>query len=483
MKWPDKLKSAYQQLSDAKKTSIYFTICNFLQRGTAFITVPIFTRLLTTQEYGVYSVYQTWFELLVVVTSLKLPYEGLNNGLIRYEEDKDGYVSSIAGLISVMTLGWLVVYLLFRRWIDQFIGLSSLLMGLMFIEIFFNPPLYLWTNRERFDFRYRAPVAVTVASTIVSPVIAIVAVLCTPYKAEARIIATVAVQGVSGAALYVYLLKKGGKFFNATYWKFALRFNLPLIFYYLSQTVLNQADRIMINYYEGTGSTAIYSVAYTAATLTLLLVSAINGSYNPWMYKKLKAGAYGEIRKQSTLICLMLGVVVLLMTAFAPDLVALLATGEYQSAIWVIPPVAASVFFVFLYMLFANVEMYYGETRLIPAVSIISAGANLVLNAIFIPLFGFLAAGWTTLVSYVLLTLLHFLVMKRACRRHSVEENVFAEKRLAVLTVAVIVGCFAMMALYRVGYWRYLVFLLAGLAGIWKRKSLLALLKKGTGEE
>ena len=374
-------------MSPAVRTSIWFTICNFLQRGTAFITVPIFTRLLTTEEYGVCNVYFAWFEIFLLITSLKIPYEGLNNGLIRHEEDKDGYTSSAAGLIMVMTLSVGIVYLLFHRQINRITGLSSLIMGLMFVQLFFNSPLMLWTNRERFDFHYRLPAVITLISTILNPVIAVLAVLNTSYRAEARIIASVAVQSFFGLIVLIFLFKKGKLFCKKEYWNFALRFNLPLIFYYISQSILNQSDRIMINYYEGSGKTAIYSVAYSAAAIILLLVSAVNGSFNPWMYKKLKAGHLEEIRRSSGLLCLLIGGATLLMSLFAPILVRIMATSDYIQAIWVIPPVAVSVFFVFLYMMFANIEMYYNETGGIPLISILCSAANLTLNAIFIPVY------------------------------------------------------------------------------------------------
>ena len=440
----------YRQMSPAVRTSIWFTICNFLQRGTAFITVPIFTRLLTTEEYGVCNVYFAWFEIFLLITSLKIPYEGLNNGLIRHEEDKDGYTSSAAGLIMVMTLSVGIVYLLFHRQINRITGLSSLIMGLMFVQLFFNSPLMLWTNRERFDFHYRLPAVITLISTILNPVIAVLAVLNTSYRAEARIIASVAVQSFFGLIVLIFLFKKGKLFCKKEYWNFALRFNLPLIFYYISQSILNQSDRIMINYYEGSGKTAIYSVAYSAATIILLLVSAVNGSFNPWMYKRLKAGHLSEVRRTSGVLCLIVAGATLAMSLFAPILVRIMATSDYSQAIWVIPPVASSVFFIFLYMMFANVEMYYNETKGIPLVSIICSAANLLLNAIFIPVYGYVAAGWTTLVCYMLLTLLHYLQMKKACRKHQVNERLFPEKALLMIAASVVLIAFLSLQLYQI---------------------------------
>lgn len=465
-------------MSPAVRTSIWFTLCNFLQRGTAFITVPIFTRLLTTDEYGICNIYFAWFDVFLMFTSLKMPYEGLNNGLIRYEKDKDGYTSSVLGLIMVMTLASAAVYALFHKWIERVTGLDSFIMMLMFVQLMFNPPLMLWTNRERFDFRYRWPVAVTLASTILNPVIAIAAVLNTDYRAEARIISSVAVQTFFGLILVFVLFYRGKTFFKKKYWLFALQFNLPLIFYYISQSILNQSDRIMINYFEGSGKAAIYSVAYSAATIVLLLVSAVNGSFNPWMYKKLKAGRYEEIRHTTAALCLVVAAATLGMSAFAPDLVRIMATEEYSQAIWIIPPVSASVFFVFMYMMFANVEMYFDGNRGILVISVICSAANLILNAICIPVWGYMAAGWTTLFCYILLTVLHFILMKRACCQNQVQENIFSESALLAIALCVLALSLAVLGMYQLNYFRYVILLLEILVVFGFRRKLIRVWKQ-----
>lgn len=465
-------------MSDVARTSLWFTICNFLQRGTAFLTVPIFTRLLTSEEYGLCNVYFAWLEIFLLFTSLKIPYEGFQNGLIRNEGDKDGYTSSMLGLILVLTCLSATVYAVFRRQINRLTGLDTLIMALMFLQLFFNSPLMLWTNRERFEFKYRWPVIVTMISTAANPLIAVIALFHTVYRAQARIIASALVQAVFGLIFTVVLFYRGRTFYRKEYWKFALRFNLPLFFYYASQVVLNQSDRIMINYYEGSGKAAIYSVAYSAATIMQLLVSAVNGSFQPWMYKKMKAKQYGEIRKTMSGLCLLVGAATLIMSAFAPDLVRIMATAEYSQAVWIIPPVASSVFFVFLYILFADVEMYYDENRGIMAISIFCSGANVVLNAVFVLKYGYLAAGWTTLVCNMLLALLHFVLMKRACRKNRMQETVFSGKTILLLSAAVLVFTFLSLFMYRTRFLRYAI--LAAEAGMLFgfRKPLVEMLKR-----
>lgn len=445
----------YKNMSPAVRTSVWFTLCNFLQRGAACLTIPIFTRLLTTAEYGICNVYFAWFDLLIIFTSLKLPYEGLNNGLIRYGDDPDGYTSSMMGLILSLTAGAFLLSRLFQDWLITVTGLSSFLLHILMLQLLFQPALMLWTNRERFDFRYRWPVIVTLLSTIANPLIAIIAVLSTGYRAEARIISSAALQIALGLGLAILLFRRGKRFYKKEYWIFALRFNLPLLAYYLSQSLLNQSDRIMINYFSGSGSAAIYSVAYSAATLMLLLISAINGSFNPWMYKKLKSGEHAQIGQTAVRLCALIGLATLALIAFAPDLIWLLATEDYREAIWIIPPVAASVYFVFVYMVFANATMYHDKNHGIATISIICAAANVVLNAIFIPRFGYLAAGWTTLFCYMLLALLHGILMCRICRKQQVA--LFPLKTIILLSGGVVGMAFAMMGLYTFGYWRYFV--------------------------
>lgn len=467
----------YRRLSPAAKTALWFTLCNFLQRGTALITTPVFTRLLTTKEYGLCSIYFTWFDLFVLLSSLKLPYEGLNNGLIRYEEDKDRYASSIMGLICVLTALCGLVYLPLRSWMDRVTGLGSFLMPVLLVHLLLSPALNIWTNRERFEFRYRLPVIVTLLCTLLSPAISIAAVLNTPFRAEARILGTVVVQCLVGLWAMTVLFSRGKTFYHGEYWRFAVGFNLPLLFYYLSQLVLNQSDRLMIAFYQGEGKAGIYSVAYTAATLTYLIVSAINGALNPWMYQKLKAGQEKEIGGVVLSLLTVIGTVTVAMTAFAPDLVSLLATPDYQEAVWIIPPVSASVFFIFFYMILANIEMYFGENRMISLVSIAAAGANLLLNALFIPRFGYLAAGWTTLVCYVLLTGFHFLLMKRALRLHMDGKRLFPEHLMLLVALIVVLMSFAMLWTYRLGWLRFGVLALIGVTALIQRKRLLQVWK------
>ena len=82
--------------------------------------------------------------------------------------------------------------------------------------------------------------------------------------------------------------------------------------------------------------------------------------------------------------------------ALAPEIIFVMAPVQYHEAVYVIPPVAASSYFTFLYNFFSIVGMYYEKTKKIMVASVSGAVLNLVLNVICINLFGYIAAAYTT---------------------------------------------------------------------------------------
>ena len=64
--------SKYRSLSKPVKAALWYTVCNFINKGIALLTTPIFTRILTEEQYGTVSIFQSWFNILIIFTSLNI---------------------------------------------------------------------------------------------------------------------------------------------------------------------------------------------------------------------------------------------------------------------------------------------------------------------------------------------------------------------------------------------------------------------------
>lgn len=93
------ITSKYRSLSIQARAALWFTICSFLQKGISFITVPIFTRLMSTEEYGTYTVYLSWLQILTILTSLYLFNGVYDNAMAKYEKQRYAILFASAGLV------------------------------------------------------------------------------------------------------------------------------------------------------------------------------------------------------------------------------------------------------------------------------------------------------------------------------------------------------------------------------------------------
>ena len=75
----------YKNLSQPVKASFWFTVCNILNKGIALISTPIFVRILTTDQYGDYSVFQSWYSIIIIFATLNLFSGNYGKGLVEIE--------------------------------------------------------------------------------------------------------------------------------------------------------------------------------------------------------------------------------------------------------------------------------------------------------------------------------------------------------------------------------------------------------------
>lgn len=445
----------YQRLADPIKASLWFTISSVIQRGIALLTTPIFTRLLTTEEYGVYSVYQSWYSIIIIFTTLNL-YAGVyNNGMTKWPDVRKQYTSALQGLSTTITILWFFIYLCSVEFWNRIFGLSTLFVLSIFIEVLFVPAFNFWTSSQRFDYKYRKLVGISVGIGIASPVIGVIAVLLSPYKAEARVLSYVFVQVCVGLVFYIYNMYKGKKFFIREYWAFALKFNIPLIPHYLAQTVLNQADRIMIADMVGKGEAAIYSVAYTISMMFTIVTNAINNTFIPYTYKAIRDKKYKDLKKTASFLVLLVGTSCIVAMAFGPEIIRVFAAPEYYDARWVVPPVAEALLFMFIFPLFCNIEFYFEQTKFIMVASGMAAAINVGLNYVAIKMFGYVAAAYTTLICYILLAIAHYIAHKIICKKKNINFELYDMRfilAISFISLCIMVGMTLVYDLFVVRY-------------------------------
>ncbi|WP_304206860.1 lipopolysaccharide biosynthesis protein [Phocaeicola plebeius] len=448
------LLDRYRRLPLPLKASVWFLACSVLQRGVSTLTTPLFTRLLTPGEYGEFAVFNSWREIISIVVTLNIFAGGYMQGLVKFDKEREVYSSSMQGLTLTLVAAWSVVYVLFSDFWNRLFSLTTFQMSAMLVIVWASAVFQFWAVEQRVRYCYRTLVALTLAMSVLTPVVEVAFIFWLPLeKVDARIAGLAVTSLAAYAFLFINQVRREKRLYSRFFWRYALAFNIPLVFHYLSQVVLGSSNRIMIDRMVGAREAGIYSLAYSVSLVMTLFNSALGQSLSPWIYTKIKERRLTDMSRVIYISSVLIAAVNLLLIGLAPEIVAVFAPPSYHEAIYVMPPVAMSAYFMFAYDLFAKVAFYREKTRLISTASMVGAVLNVLLNLVFIPLFGYQAAGYTTLICYVAYAVFHYLLMRSLCRRYYGGVTPCRLRTMSLITGAFMLAGFLFLATYGKNVW------------------------------
>lgn len=450
----------YSELSIQVKATIWFTICSFFQRALSSITVPIFTRLMNVSEYGLYSIYNSWYSIIIIFSTLNISSMLVNTGLIKFEKEKNAFIKSVLLIGNSATIITFFLYLMFPLHLREAIGLPFFCMLLMFIQMLFTPAYEIWSTKIRFQYNYKKLVSFTILYSVSSTLISIIVVVLSKSKGYARIESFVITQIVFYLVIYLAILWKGkGVKVKKRHWKFTFKFSVQLVPHYLANQVLARSDILMINYLISTEMSGIYSLGYSIAQLVSIFTTSLNNSFVPWLYQKLRDGDIDAVYKKTNCLLVLCVMINIPFIVFSPELLKIFATKEYYSAIYVIPPVIVGMYFIFVYGLFANIELFYERTSYIASASVLVAIVNIILNIIFIPKYGFIAAAYNTMLCYFLYCVIHYYFMRKVCKEFLNGKSIYDIRFFSMITIFQVGIMFIFLMLYQYLVIRYIFML------------------------
>ena len=462
----------YMKLPPMAKASFWFLICSILQKGISVITTPIFTRLMSTSEFGDFNTFNAWRDIINVFITLNLSWGVYNQGLVKFEEDRKRYSSSMQGLTLILILFWTIIYLVFQDFFNPIFSLSTGHVLMMILLIWITAVYNFWASEQKVDYKYKKLIIITLVASILTPIVSIIFMHFISDKVFARIFGMVLVSLMSYAWMFFVQVHSFRMMFSKKYWKHALAFNIPLIPHYLSQVVLASADRIMIERMIGSSEAGIYSLAYSLSLVMTIFNNALMQTISPWIYKKIKYRKILDIKRIAYPTLIGVAAVNVLLIAFAPEVIRIFAPIDYRAAIWVIPPVAMSVFFMYSYDLFAKFGFYLEKTKLISVATIIGASLNIILNYVFIEMFGYMAAGYTTLLCYIFYAVFHYIFMRHICKSEYQNVQPYSTKMLLRIASVFMACGFAFLISYNFPIIRYaMIIIIAILIMIERKKS------------
>jgi O-antigen/teichoic acid export membrane protein len=407
-----------------------------LTHALAFISVPIFTRLLFPSEYGTLAVFSSIISIFTILLGLNM-----HGAVARYYYEKSNdfaeFISSnLIFIICFNIIAFLFIFSI-RKVLSDFFEISPYLFIISVFISLLHIPFEIYLKFLQASKQSKKYSRISISKGLIVLVVSIIWVyLLEENRYYGKVYSTLLITSIFAGYMIYNLTKIAKLSFKPEHIKYSLKFGIPLIPHALSGFILTFFDRIIINQLTGSLNTGLYSFAYNVGMIMNIVVMSMNKSWVPLFYENFANNNYKKINDLASNYSKYIYFAAIGLIMFSREIVSVIADKKYHEALPVVPLIVIGYLGVFLYTLYGNYSFYRKKTGLISLATLSAGGINIGLNYWLIPIYGYVAAAYTTLVSYFFLFLFHFLNVKYVLK----EKNIISISNVLSNFIWVILG-------------------------------------------
>ena len=400
------------------KNTLGFSVGTILTKAIAFFLIPVYTRYLTPDDYGIIALVGVIISILSVFYLL-----GQKGSFGRFYYDYNHDKRELKEYVGTITLSIIGISFIATLILSLF---GESFFALLIKDVPFNPYilLALWTTFFAILlpfplvlYQMREKSLIYSFLTILQFIISVSLIIYFVVFLKEGALGSLKGGFFSAIIFFViacFLLKKDLSFkIKIKKLKASLHFGLPLIPHALAGWILTLMDRIFLNYYTTLAVVGIYSLGYQIGMVMSLIATSINMAWAPFFMSTAKEkgeeakNIFSQLTTYYMVAILFIG---LAMSLFAKDIIFLMATPKYYDSHKIIPIIVGTYVLNGMYYMVANQIFYTKKTKYIPIATFGSALLNILFNYLWIPKYGMMGAAWATLVSFAFMFLFTYII-------------------------------------------------------------------------
>lgn len=387
------------------KNTLLLSLCTFINKGLMFAMVPLFSRWLSTEDYGTFDVFTTYVALLIPIITLSCSDAIFRLSLDKKSEEGKSYYITNGLLIVVLNTIFAVIILCGLKLFINFNNFEAFLI-LLIGEVFDNYIQGYLRAIKRLDiYAYTKTIGVILISVLVTIFVYIMKL------------------GLSGIILgyafgyiisnfFALIVTKYPRFFKKN--KISLggakelvSYSYPLIPNSISWWVINVSDRFIINVFLGALSNGIYAIACKIPNICSAIFGVFNISWQETATEIISDSDRNEYynivfnKMIGILISLCSGIICCNFIFFG-----FIFDNKYYIGHLYSPILVSAIIFSTLSQFFGGIQISLKKPKDNGISTVIGAICNLVIHLIMIKYIGLYAACVSTLISNIIVTII-----------------------------------------------------------------------------
>lgn len=402
------------------KNSALYLIANFIINGAGFLLLPLYTVLISPEEFG--TIYLIEAAALFLSRVISLSLRGSVNRFYFDDKSENSVKLMYSTIVNISFIIAIVCYscvALFYNSISDLLKINQvkyLLIGLLisFFSVFYPLILSLLYAKEE-----GKKISVTITAIgITSLLLNVLFVIYSEDKIlgylQALLITAILKFGIFIAYSKSFIIPK----INFSAIPRYLKYGIHLLPSDLSGWVISFIDRFMINSMKGPEFTGIYSTSYKIGQASQIVYDSVNKAFVPFVFSRYSDPEVNknEITRSILNIFTLYTFVAFVIAIFYKEIIFIL-DDRYSSGINIL----LIVVFAFLfdgYRLIFNAPISYNINFVkFRSIIFVSTGIfNVILNLIFIPKYSILGAAIALFISFFIRLILIFLASLKAIK-------------------------------------------------------------------
>ncbi|MGO1874282.1 MAG: lipopolysaccharide biosynthesis protein [Canibacter sp.] len=414
------------------KSAIWYTASNFLTKSLGFLTIPLFTRIMSQEEFGTFNAFAAVQIVVIAVLGLE-SFQAINRA--RFDFDKDELKSfqlSILTLGTLLTGGLTIALLVLPGPFEAITSLDRQYLLIMAIYVMFYPSFHMFQAYQRVQYRFKLSASLAFTVSITATAISVILVVALSDALMGRLVGYYIPFAIVGLVFYVYYWAAGRRV-KVKYWKYAIPLCTPLIIATVGAHGMSVSSRIVVQHVDTATSTALVALASTITSIVIIFITTLNHAWSPWLMDCLSQNDFNRARRSFVPIIAVVTLACLTAALLAPEAIAFLGGAEYQEAARIVPSFVGVALYGMIATQYIYVQTFYKSIVMGGLATLAVAVLNTVLLVIGVQRFGYESAGYIVLLSHLILILAH-----KAAMRWKQMPDIFTWRYIGIPMVAVV---------------------------------------------
>lgn len=403
-----------------------YVLVNGAAAGISFLMLPIFTRFLSSEDYGLYAIALAVAAILFPIASLGLPNTIARDYVDRNEIDFPRLVTTCLLLCGGAFVAIVVAIAIADRLIPDLLvrllgGLNDRLLPAIYAMVAAQIALTIGLTLLQMEERAVAYGAVRVGYAAAFAIAGTFAVLPLAGGGSGLILAKASVDFAIFLGLILWMVQRKYIVLRASVVdaRRALAYGLPLIPHMVATGLIGAIDRFLLANMVDVGAAGVYMVGYQIAMILSLIVNSMNQAWLPWFFRQMKEDSENSRRRVVLATYLLAFGIAGLAALFAlalPLIVRTMIGPGFQDALFVAPWIIVAFFFLGLYTLACCHLFYVGRTGWLATATSIAAVSNVLFSWLLINLNGVVGAAQGMAMAWLLAAILVWWAAVRSTR-------------------------------------------------------------------